>query len=391
MAEQYVVLAISQLASGARVNFRSSPLPFAGRIRKIIITATPNAAGNAIFDVNLGGVSIFDDPSLRPTILAGAPDVIAYSLSVPHEENVVLSLDADLIPLGGLSNVSAVVISDDMKSDEPVPIEFFVRKFYLGALDREPTEEDELPIYLDSLTDGCFSFGFVPAAQAMADDIFTSVDFTGLVLTDEEKTVRLYKSYLGRDPVYDPGGLAYWTARVTAEGFETIRALFSGSTEFRNRAPLFCRSQAPSADASSIEGEAPTAFVHDTLDTVTTVEVTTAALANLAGANLNINMGVRFGEVLQLAADRACRVRNYSRDAYRTDDVARPVGTDPTGEHGLCGELVIVPANLTLDCQPPTPKLMNLDDLTSTQHFFRVENTSGATSTVTLTFKVRKV
>jgi hypothetical protein len=389
MAEQYVVLAISSLTSGAKVNVRSSPIPFAGRIRRVVVKANANALGAATFDINLEGASIFAAPGDRPVLAAGQTQVVLSNLSVAHAENAVVSFDADSIPLGGLTEVSVTVVCDDMKADEPAPIEFFIRKFYLGALNREPTTA-ELNTYLTSLTTGCFSFGFVTAAQAMATAIFTSLDFTGLVLTDEQKTVRLYKSYLGRDPVTDPTGLAYWTGRVTGEGFETIRALFAGSVEFRNRAPLFCRSQAPSADASSIEGKTPLAFVQDSLDTVYTVVVTTTALANNAGANVSVNMLAKFYEIIQITSDRAARVRSYSRAAYRTADVTRAIGTDPVGEHGLMSEFVVEASNLTLDCSP-IPKGMNLDDLTSTQHFFYVENLSGATSTVTLTFKIRKV
>lgn len=401
MAEQYLIWETSSLTGGARTNVRSTPLPFKGRVRSITIKADANAAGAATFDFNLNGTSLFASVD-RPVLPAGATEVEVTGLSIPHNKNDKLSLDADALPLGGLQNVSVVVVSDNMRDDKPAPIEFLIRAMYLGALGREPNETTELPPALATLRAACFGFGFIDAVRALALDLFTSPEFTALTLTTEEFVVRLYKAYLNRDPEDadepDPDGLAFWSdsiddaitggATEAAARAAAVNA-FAVSTEHTNRAPIFCRSQAPAADATSIEGENPTDFVLNTLAAIQTVNASTVSLANLASANLAVPLAGKFAKLLQLQADRACRVRFYSRAAYRTADASRPVGTDPAGEHGLLAEFVFETSNLLWDCSP-VPELFNLDDLSATM-LAAVQNLSGGTSPVALTLKVRLV
>ncbi|MET0646968.1 MAG: DUF4214 domain-containing protein [Pyrinomonadaceae bacterium] len=265
MAQQYAVLAIDSLTGGARVGFRSTPLPFAGRIRKIEIFTSPNSAGSAVFDVNLDGESIFAEGE-RPTIPADEGGVSVEGLSIPHAANARLSFDADALPVGGLSNVVVVAISDDMRDDKPAPIEFFIRSLYLGALLREPNEEGELAPALSDLTSSCFAFDFGAAAQSLAAAVFTSSEFTSLSLTNTEYVARLYAAYLGRGAADDPEGSGGWVgALVGGETRANVRNAFAESLEFNNRLTVFCRNHAPSANAAYIEGKPPAEFVRDAM------------------------------------------------------------------------------------------------------------------------------
>jgi hypothetical protein len=452
MAEQYLIWETASLTGGAKTKVRSTPLPFKGRIRRITVKADANASGSATFDFNLQGTSVFATLGDRPVLAAGATQVEVSGLSIPHNKNDVLSLDADALPLGGLANLSVIVVSDDMLDDKPAPIEYFVRAMYLGALNREPSDS-ELAAALSSLTTACFSFGFTDAARTLATTIFTSSDFTSLTLTNTQFVVRLYKAYLNRDPqdpeTLDTAGLNNWVTILNGgETRANVRNAFAVSLEFNNRTPVFCRNQAPSADATSIQGKAPDEFVRDAMatafvdsadldysaddpgDTATailkptgvtagtygglakrvaltvdakgrvsalteydgdafiTITVTTGALANDATANVNVDFGLKFWKLYQLTFDRSARARAYSRDAYRTADAARLFGTDPTGEHGLIFDFYLEAANLTWDCAP-NPDGNNLDNLSSTSMFLAITNRSGATSTVTLTLKIR--
>lgn len=261
MAEQYAVLAIDSLTGGARVGFRSTPLPFAGRIRKLLFFTNGNANGAAVFDVNLDGDSIFATED-RPVIPAGDGGVTVEGLSVPHVANARVSIDADALPLGGLVNVSVVIISDDMKDDATAPVEFFIRAFYLGALQREPDEETELAAAIEDLTSGCFAGGFYGAAVALGTAVFTHPDFTGLTLTNAEYVARLYASYLNRDAAEDPTGLAFWVAQLVGGATRSaVRSDFAGSIAFRNRLLVYCREQLAAADAVSLGGDALPAHV----------------------------------------------------------------------------------------------------------------------------------
>lgn len=261
MPEQYAVLAKDSLPAGAVASFRKTPLPFAGRIRRIIVRHAANSHAASIFDVNLGGASIFAAPGDRPSIPAGQTETVIDGLSVPHARGATLSVDADAVPLGGLTGVAIVVISDDMRDGEPAPVEFFVRAFYLGALQREPDEETELADAIEDLTAGCYAGGFYAAAVALGTTVFTSPDFTGLTLNDAEYVARLYAAYLNRPATGDPSGSAFWVAQLVGGATRAaVRADFAASIAFRNRLPVFCREQIPAADAVRLGGDALPAF-----------------------------------------------------------------------------------------------------------------------------------
>jgi hypothetical protein len=114
------------------------------------------------------------------------------------------------------------------------------------------------------------------------------------------------------------------------------------------------------------------------------VSLTTGSLADNATETGTVGLGKSF-LLLKVSADRACRVRLYETAGYRTADAARPVGSDPVGEHGLIADLVFTASNLSLDLAP-TVTGVNLEEPPSASIAYAVQNRSGATSTVQLTF-----
>lgn len=56
--------------------------------------------------------------------------------------------------------------------------------------------------------------------------------------------------------------------------------------------------------------------------------------------------------VYSVETDRPARVRLYASEAHRDADIARPVGTDPTGDHGLLLETVTTEGLLTVGLSP---------------------------------------
>jgi len=82
----------------------------------------------------------------------------------------------------------------------------------------------------------------------------------------------------------------------------------------------------------------------------------TAALATSSLAPGATDVGtIAFAPGFRLyrfTSDQPCRARLYTTAAKRDADLSRPVGTDPTGDHGLLLEFVATPGLLTADLSP---------------------------------------
>jgi hypothetical protein len=110
---------------------------------------------------------------------------------------------------------------------------------------------------------------------------------------------------------------------------------------------------------------------------------TTASLANLADEDGYIVLSEGY-RLMKIQTDRACRVRVYATDAHRTADAARPVGTDPTGDHGLIFEYVAVGAETRI--LNPFVDGANMEAVPDNDIPLSIENRSGGASTVAVTF-----
>lgn len=74
---------------------------------------------------------------------------------------------------------------------------------------------------------------------------------------------------------------------------------------------------------------------------MTTASLTTGSTENTTAT---LKPGYR---LLCIETDKAARVRLYDSTAKRTADALRPVGTDPSGVHGVIVDLVTVSDTLT--------------------------------------------
>jgi hypothetical protein len=115
---------------------------------------------------------------------------------------------------------------------------------------------------------------------------------------------------------------------------------------------------------------------------------TTASLANGAYETGTFTLSsAEVHEALVVTADRAARVRFYATTTQRDADVARAIGTDPTGNHGLLLEVVLTSGQLTYDISP-NAVLFNRSSIGSAVPV-TITNTSGSTSTVLVTVKAK--
>jgi hypothetical protein len=112
----------------------------------------------------------------------------------------------------------------------------------------------------------------------------------------------------------------------------------------------------------------------------------TAALAENAGESGQVT-GNGACVATGISADGPCRVRMYLSEAQRDADVARPAGTDPTGDHGLLLDVVLTAGDLDIGLAPPA-LLVDPDLHTSEGIPIRVENLDAATETRTVTINI---
>lgn len=114
----------------------------------------------------------------------------------------------------------------------------------------------------------------------------------------------------------------------------------------------------------------------------------TASLAAGAGANADVTLD-KADSILRTQTNRPARVRAYCTSAYRTADAARPVTTDPSGDHGCLLEVVTATGALSIPSSPAA-HLFNLDGSPTTTLYFRVENLDVGAGVVTTTLTLRR-
>lgn len=119
-----------------------------------------------------------------------------------------------------------------------------------------------------------------------------------------------------------------------------------------------------------------------TLDRSAIVQ-TTAALADLAEESDTVELGKSF-LLLRVVADRPCRVRLYNTAAARTADGARAAGIEAVQGVGLIAELIFALAGTII--MSPAAIGANLETVPTDDISYLIQNTSGSTHTVAVTF-----
>ena len=116
---------------------------------------------------------------------------------------------------------------------------------------------------------------------------------------------------------------------------------------------------------------------------------TTASLADQASETGVVTLGKSF-LLVKVEADRNCRVRLYSTAAARTADAARPFGTDPTAgtQHGVICDLIVTTADSLVWILSPQAPGSCMETVVTRDIPYAIQNLSGATSTVEVTFTV---
>jgi hypothetical protein len=102
-----------------------------------------------------------------------------------------------------------------------------------------------------------------------------------------------------------------------------------------------------------------------------------------AGASQTLTFNPEIGVIVRkITSNFYARVRVYIDGTSATNDLARSVSTELTGEHGCLLEAVLIPANLEIDLAPPvilykkdastTPLSITIDNLDSSSRVFNI-------------------
>ena len=103
--------------------------------------------------------------------------------------------------------------------------------------------------------------------------------------------------------------------------------------------------------------------------------------AGFVGANQQVVGTVRLQPIVSLFSIRSTnsvRIRMYDTNEHRTNDLARPVGTEPLGNHGLLLDITITPDVLNTEYQlyPPVT-LINNDTIRSGLIYYTIDEING--------------
>lgn len=128
-------------------------------------------------------------------------------------------------------------------------------------------------------------------------------------------------------------------------------------------------------------------FEYKSTRTVSTV-VTSQLVSNSEWTGV-VRLGRSF-RIIEIKTDKPCRVRLYATQAHQLADVSRPLGVDPSGDHGLIMEYVSTPGSLGAAISPVVQG-SNLETVPVEDSAISVKNLSGALGTVQVEFTVFSV
>lgn len=122
----------------------------------------------------------------------------------------------------------------------------------------------------------------------------------------------------------------------------------------------------------------------DALPTRVELDFDSGSLANGEEEDA-ISLGLTTGaRAIKFEADAECRFRLYMSSADRAADAARPIGTDPTGDHGLIMEIVTTAGELSFRLSPQVSfsAFANPTYPYGNTFYVAIQNLSGGTTTI---------
>lgn len=324
--------------TGERVIFKGLTA-VAGIIKSFSIRSDTVAVGDVVMDVRIDGVSIYDDPGDRLKLVAAQTDASQTGLSYAVTKGQGIDVRVVSMPpfsvIGGRFYVQVDI-------DDQVP----------GTYAGESTTE---------LTIG------TGTKVLNSTEYLSYLPGTSIRISDQANPLTNYMA--GTVTAVD--GLEATVDVTTAVGSGTISAWnLSVSGAPGPAGPT--GPQGPPGSGSFVREE----VVH-----------VTASLDDLEEGEEEIELG-KVCKVLSVESDKEIRLRSYVRADKRTADSTRPLGTVVSGSHGNTMELRLTTAMLPVFYMAPPADLTNLEDTPTNEIPFLVQNLSGVSGTVTLTFTI---
>lgn len=118
----------------------------------------------------------------------------------------------------------------------------------------------------------------------------------------------------------------------------------------------------------------------------TSVNNTTASIADAASANMTITGTGKTGQLLSIETSHAAWVTVYVSQATRTADSGRAETTDPDPGSGVLAEVITAGAETVLIT--PCVNHFNNETVVADELYLKVVNKSGSAATITVTLKV---
>jgi RHS repeat-associated protein len=140
----------------------------------------------------------------------------------------------------------------DCSSEQSFTVEQFVKNFYQGALNRQPTAA-ESQAWINLLRQNYYQgqTQLMQSAQFLGRQLFTSNEYNNRHRTDREYVFDLYQAYLQRGP--DQMGWDHWTQDAAVNGRDAVRYGFDYSPEFSQKVAALCPGSAGSG-STPIDG-----------------------------------------------------------------------------------------------------------------------------------------
>jgi RHS repeat-associated protein len=201
-------------------------------------------------------------------------------------------------------------------AQQPLSAEQFIKNFYQGALNRQPTSA-ELQSW-NNLLRQSYNQGqtqLLQAAQNMGQQLFISSEYINRNRTDHEYVYDLYEAFLQRGP--DQPSWDVWTSEVATSGRDNVRRGFDASQEFAQKMASVC----PGTGGGTIptDGLANLSY-EETSNRIKTIGYEYDAAGNLTRSQSMAGTWQRFeydaaGRLINVKTDSNVLLANYTYGA----------------------------------------------------------------------------